>query len=159
MKIALPLAHESSQSPPPSSPSPSSSTLRSLFEIPSNPTTQPAGPPTPNLHRRIPLPPPLPPPPPPNPTPRSLPRLILTSASPRVPPLLPPPQGPLRLENRYFDLMLLPVSLCVVSAFSARRIGRVGSRGWAGHAGRVVRANGVLVLHGSRDLLFVIWLM
>ncbi|KAK9114588.1 hypothetical protein Syun_021385 [Stephania yunnanensis] len=50
--------------------------------------------------------------------------------------------------------MLLPVSLCVVSPFSARSGGWARARGGGpGHAGRVVRANGVLVLHGLRDLL------
>ncbi|KAK9126562.1 hypothetical protein Scep_015408 [Stephania cephalantha] len=91
------------------------------------------GPSTPNLHRRIPLPPPLPPPPPPNPTPRSLPRLILSSAFAQgVPPLLlPPPQGPLRLETALRSHAPPRLPLAPSPPFS-RPIGAGGlARGWA----------------------------
>ncbi|KAK9087409.1 hypothetical protein Syun_029803 [Stephania yunnanensis] len=96
------------------------------------------GPPTPNLHRRIPLPPSLPPPPPPNPTPRSLPRLILSSAFAREFLHFYLHRKDPSASKPYFDLMLLPVSLCAVSSLLrpdwagglARGVGLVMQGAW-----------------------------
>ncbi|KAK9143455.1 hypothetical protein Syun_012855 [Stephania yunnanensis] len=147
MKIAA-AAHESSQSPPPSSPSPSSSTLDFSSRFPPIPR--------PNrlalqlqistvgslflLHSLLPL------------LPIPLPRLILSSAFAReFLHFYLHRKDPCGLEKQYFDLMLLPVSLGTISPFSARPGGRVGSRGVGlVMRGRVVRANGVLVLHGIK---------